>query len=270
MLARWSVIALFASSAVVAASAQRQPGTFTYSHTTQQTLADGTHITRTTHTVMIRDAYGRTRNENEVQMPGRSVMRSVNIMDPIAGVTYFYQEGEGQYVPHTYTRMEMHTNGQSVGLRMMPSPPPLKPVAPAPTPTIASAGGVVTGSVSGSVGTLSSGAVPVSASGSTAEMRPDIKNEDLGFDTVQGVSCKSHRTTETYPVNFFGNDRPIVVTRENCMSVENGGMLVRNMSDDPRTGTQTMLLESASYTEPAATLFQPPPGYTENQQNRPR
>ncbi|HEY9136926.1 MAG TPA: hypothetical protein VIM67_01555, partial [Terriglobus sp.] len=92
MLSRLSVV-LLVSSAMVAAHAQRQPGTFTYSHTTQQTLADGTHITRTTHTVMIRDAYGRTRNENEVQMPGRPIMRSVNIMDPIAGVTYFYQEG---------------------------------------------------------------------------------------------------------------------------------------------------------------------------------
>jgi len=184
-------------------------------------------------------------------------------------VTYFYQEGEGQYVPHTYTRFEMHTNGQSVGLRTMPSPPPLKPIAPTSTPTIASAG-VVTGAVSGSVGTLSSGVVPVSAPGSPVEMRPDIKNEDLGFDTVQGISCKSHRTTETYPVNFFGNDRPIVVTRENCTAVENGGMLVRNVNDDPRTGTQTMLLESASFTEPAVTLFQPPPGYTENTPNRPR
>lgn len=269
MLSRLSVVFLV-SSAMVAAHAQRQPGTFTYSHTTQQTLADGTHITRTTHTVTIRDAYGRTRNENEVQMPGRPIMRSVNIMDPIAGVTYFYQEGEGQYVPHTYTRFEMHTNGQSVGLRTMPSPPPLKPVAPTSTPTIASAGGVGIGAVSGSFATISGGAAPLSASGSTAEMRPDIKNEDLGFDTVQGISCKSHRTTETYPVNFFGNDRPIVVTRENCTAVENGGMLVRNVNDDPRTGTQTMLLESASFTEPAVTLFQPPPGYTENTQNRPR
>ena len=101
-------------------------------------------------------------------------------------------------------------------------------------------------------------------------MRPEIKSEDLGFDTVQGISCKSRRTKETYPVNFFGNDRPIVVTRENCMSVESGGMLVRNVNDDPRTGTQTMLLESVSFADPAATLFQPPAGYTERKQNQPQ
>src|SRR6201999_2858288 len=97
-------------------------GTFTYTHTTQQTLADGTHITRVTHSVTIRDGYGRTRNENELQMPGQSIIRTVNIADPVAGVTYFYQEGEGQNVSHTYTRLEMHRPTQNPGLRTLPSP----------------------------------------------------------------------------------------------------------------------------------------------------
>lgn len=260
MLARWSVVAFLISSAMVVASAQRQPGTFTYTHTMQQTLADGTHISRVTHTVMIRDGYGRTRNENEVQMPGRSIIRTVNIMDPVAGVTYFYQESEGQNVPHTYTRMEMHRPTQNPGLRTLPTPPP-QPSGVA-SGQVSSGIGVVAG------GAVSSGLIPVNQPVGTAEMRPQVKNEDLGFDTVQGISCKSRRTTETYPVNFFGNDRPIVVTRESCMSVESGGMLVRNVNDDPRTGTQTMLLESASFTEPAETLFQPPPGYIERKQNQ--
>lgn len=264
MLARWSVFAFLISTAVVTVSAQRQPGTFTYSHTTQQTLADGTHITRITHTVMIRDAYGRTRNENEVQMPGRSTnMRTVNIVDPVAGVTYFYQENEGQNVPHTYTRFEMHKPAQNLGLRTLPAVPSSSGIV---TGAGALGAGVVTAIAGGSVG----GAVPVSQPGGSTEMRPEIKNEDLGFDTVQGVSCKSRRTTETYPVNFFGNDRPIVVTRESCMSVESGGMLVRNVNDDPRMGTQTMLLESASFADPATSLFQPPPGYTERKQNQPQ
>ncbi|MEZ2345489.1 hypothetical protein [Terriglobus sp. RCC_193] len=262
MLSRLFVVALFSSSAVVAASAQHQPGTFAYIHTTQQTLADGTHIMRATHTVMIRDAYGRTRNENEVQMPGRSITRSVSIVDPIAGVTYFYQEDEGKNVPHTYIRFEMHRSAQNPGLRTLPATPPSSGVVAGPS----SLGtGVVTGMAGGMV---SGGAVPVSQTGVVAEMRPEVKNEDLGFDTVQGISCKSHRTTETYPVNFFGNDRPIVITRENCMSVGSGGMLVRNVNDDPRTGTQTMLLESATFADPAANVFQPPPDYTERKQNQ--
>lgn len=261
MLPRLYVLALLISAATVAVHAQRQPGTFTYSHTTQQTLADGTHITRTTHTVMIRDAYGRTRNENEVQIPGRSIMRSVSIVDPIAGVTYFYQEGEGQNIPHTYTRFEMHRPMENPGWRTLPATPPSPGVV---TGTSSSVTGVTTG-----VAALGN-AVPGSQPSVSVEMRPVIKNEDLGFDTVQGISCKSHRTTETYPVNFFGNDRPIVVTRESCMSVGNGGMLVRNVNDDPRTGTQTMLLESASFADPAANLFQPPPAYTERKQSQPQ
>jgi hypothetical protein len=102
-----------------------------------------------------------------------------------------------------------------------------------------------------------------------AASRPEIKNEDLGFDTVQGMSCKSHRTTQTYPVNFMGNDRPIVTTRETCMSVETG-MVVRNVNDDPRTGTQTMMLEGVSLTEPPESVFQPPAGYTQRTQNVPQ
>lgn len=266
MLARWSVVALLVSSAVVAASAQRQPGTFKYVTTSLQTLADGTHITHTTHTVNIHDGYGRTRNEYEMQIPGRPVARSVNIIDPVAGVSYFYQEGEGQNVPHTYNRMEMHQNGQGAVQGSM-SPLLTSPPPPSRTPQLS---GLVVGAVaSGSPAVIHS--APLSGvPGGVQEMRPEIKNEDLGFDTVQGVSCRSHRTTETYPVNFFGNDRPITVTREYCTAVENGGMMVRNVNDDPRSGLQTMLLESASFSEPAESLFQPPAGYSENVQNRPR
>ena len=269
MLARWSVLALLALSAWAAASAQRQPGTFTFSHTTEQTLLDGTHIKRVTHTTTIRDSAGRTRSENESQIPGRAVIRSVNIMDPVAGVSYSYQGGEGDSSPHTYTRVEMHPKEQAgvpqgAMLSMLASPPPPPPPSSAVVikPPMSGMGFVAGGVMSGGPET---GALGVT----TAQMRPDIKSEDLGFDTVAGVSCKSRRTTRVFPTGFYGNDRPITVTREDCIAVGNGGMMVRNVTDDPRTGTQTMLLESASFTEPAETLFQPPAGYTENTPNRP-
>lgn len=259
MLSRWSVAVLLCP-AVVAASAQRQPGTFKYVNTSVQTLADGTHITRTTRTVTIRDGYGRIRGENETEIQGRPMIRNINISDPVAGVSYFYQEavGDDANVPHTYTRIEMNRSVQNPGLRVMPAPAPPATVRP-PVAT--------TGTVTGSV--MAGGAVPPAQPGITQAMHPEVKNEDLGFDTVQGLSCKSHRTTQTYPVNFMGNDRPIVTTRETCMSMENG-LVLRNVNEDPRTGTQTMLLEGVSLTEPPESLFQPPAGYTERPLNRPQ
>lgn len=253
MLARWSVVALLVSSAVVSVSAQRQPGTYTYIHTTQQTLADGTHILRTTHSTTIRDGYGRMRLENETDLPGRPVIRTVNITDPVAGVSYFYQEavGEGAYVSHTYTRTEMYPPAQ---LTSKISTPPRTRIAPTVSAPPSGAGmvGFTTGNTS--------------PSGAASLPRPEVKSEDLGFDTVQGISCKSRRITEVYPVNYFGNDRPITVTRESCFAADSG-MAVRNVNDDPRLGTSTTLLESVNLTEPAANVFQPPPDYTENKQN---
>lgn len=254
MLPRLCVLALLISPATAVVHAQLQPGTFTYIDTQQQTLADGTHITRVTHRTAIRDGYGRMRTENEITIPGRPVMRMVNIIDPLAGLSYLFQIGEGQSAPHTYTRMERVSQPVS----KISQTPPL------PTLIRATGSGAATEGTPPAVGTTANGMV---VSGTiTAAMRPSIKRDDLGFDTVQGISCRSTRTTETYPVNFFGNDRPLTVVHETCISKESG-MTVRTVTEDPRTGTQTMLLDSVSLTEPPESVFQPPPDYTENKQN---
>jgi hypothetical protein len=100
------------------------------------------------------------------------------------------------------------------------------------------------------------------ASGGLANMpRPEMQSEDLGTQMIEGVTARGHRTTQTWPVDSVGNDRPIVAVFENWFSEQLGGMTVLSKSNDPRHGETTTTLKNISLAEPDPSLFQPPPGY---------
>jgi hypothetical protein len=106
-------------------------------------------------------------------------------------------------------------------------------------------------------GTL--GAVPSGAPGNIP--RPEIQSEDLGTQLIEGVTAHGRRTTQTWPVDSVGNDRPIVSVNEFWTSEQLGGMLVLSKNTDPRYGETTTTLKNVSLSEPDPSLFQPPPGY---------
>ena len=66
--------------------------------------------------------------------------------------------------------------------------------------------------------------------------------------------------TTTWPVGFFGNDRPITTVTETWTSRELG-MTVMTKTSDPRSGESTMRLSNISQAEPDASLFQVPSDY---------
>jgi hypothetical protein len=100
--------------------------------------------------------------------------------------------------------------------------------------------------------------------GNPAEARPprmngaaNVKTEDLGHQTMEGVAVEGRRVTTTIPAGDMGNDQPIVVVSETWYSPELQTMVLSKRSD-PRSGDTVTRLTNIGRSEPARTLFEPP------------
>jgi len=213
---------------------------------TVQTLADGTHITNGTQKVVhYRDSLGRTRTERTpMQPPGFMAVSApappifIEIVDSVGGNRYSFDSNN-----HTAHRSPL---GPVRAGKVLASP--------------ASPAYAVTDRVT-VVAPASSKGLFASASGVNAQRpRPEISNERLGTQTIEGVLAEGTRMTTTYPVGFLGNDRPVTTVTETWTSREIG-MAVLTRTSDPRSGESTMKLMNISRAEPDPSLFQPPAGY---------
>jgi len=91
-------------------------------------------------------------------------------------------------------------------------------------------------------------------------MKPTTQKEDLGTDFIDGIRVRGFRTTVTYPVASFGNDRPVAMSHEYWFSDElRINLLVKR--NDPRTGTQVLKLSDLRREEPDVALFDVPVDY---------
>jgi hypothetical protein len=218
-----------------------------------QTLADGTHINRTTQTMVYRDSAGRMRRETP---------DSITIWDPVANVSYALD-------PKTQTAMRLPLglgavtkmanaqrglNGQEMrfvyrSATVAPPDAPLPlPVPPMPPPAAGQAGDTFF---------LSAGAVP-GLSAMQVKLTP--KSESLSPQTIEGVNAEGTRITSIIEAGQIGNDRPIQIVDERWYShdVETA---VRWTHSDPRTGQETLQLTGISRVEPSPDLFQVPANY---------
>jgi hypothetical protein len=83
----------------------------------------------------------------------------------------------------------------------------------------------------------------------------------LGTQTIGGVTAEGTRYTRTIPAGQIGNAKPIVIVTERWYSADLQ-MVVMTKRSDPRSGDTTFQMTSIARTEPAASLFQVPAGYT--------
>ena len=228
-------IAMGVSSGYGGPAAQtNNPVSMVFEHKQTQTLADGTHINTVTHEYFYRDSLGRTRMENEVQTFGfvsGTPMHSVNVHDPVARTSTNWQTGGPEGRAHQFNRYDQN--------------PPQRPL-------------MTTAPISSQSHLLAPPPVQPAS-----RPRPKTTTESLGTQDVQGVPCEASRTTVVYPVDFFGNDRPITTVMERCQSREFDRVL-RDSTEDPRSGTRTTTLQSISRGEPDPSLFQPPPDYVDS------
>ncbi len=88
-----------------------------------------------------------------------------------------------------------------------------------------------------------------------------LKKEDLGVQTINGVSAQGTRFTRTIAAGQAGNAKPIVVTNERWYSPDLQ-IVVKTVKSDPRFGTTTYTVTNVVRQEPAAALFTVPSDYT--------
>jgi hypothetical protein len=95
---------------------------------------------------------------------------------------------------------------------------------------------------------------------SNAPRRPQT-HENLGEQSIDGVTVEGSRWASTTPIGEVGNDHPIVSTGERWYSRElQLELLSKNF--DPRQGEYTTTLTNLRRAEPDPLLFMLPEGYT--------
>ncbi len=89
----------------------------------------------------------------------------------------------------------------------------------------------------------------------------NVQTTSLGTKTIDGLTVEGTRVTRTIPAGRIGNDKPMVITREEWYSSELQ-MVVSSTRTDPRFGTTTYQLTNINRSEPSESLFTVPSGYT--------
>jgi hypothetical protein len=84
--------------------------------------------------------------------------------------------------------------------------------------------------------------------------------EDLGTQSVEGVTAHGTRTSHVIAAGKIGNEKPITVTTESWFSDELG-MEVLRIHKDPWSGEVTTKVINVRRGEPEAALFTPPADY---------
>ena len=206
--------------------------------TEQQVLPGGNTIQRQTQTTITRDSQGRMRTETEIAPPGQTPVKRITIHDPVAGVTH-------ELDPQNKSARSMATRGP--GNR----PPGMGPGNPNNTaPRTANGPGPRTNGVS-----------PRNPNGSTRPVDPNVKTEDLGTQSINGVLASGTRTTRTIPAGAIGNVQPIETIHERWVSTDLK-VPVMVKTTDPRFGTTVTQLTNVNRAEPDSSLFTVPSDYT--------
>jgi len=90
---------------------------------------------------------------------------------------------------------------------------------------------------------------------------PDVQTVSLGTKTMDGLTVQGTRRTRTIPAGQIGNDKPIVITRDEWYSPDLQ-MVISSKRSDPRFGTTTFQLTNINRSEPSQSLFIVPQDYT--------
>ena len=87
------------------------------------------------------------------------------------------------------------------------------------------------------------------------------QTENLGLQSINGLSATGTRTTQIIPAGAIGNTQPIQIVREVWLS-QDLKIPVMIKTSDPRFGETTMQLTNVSQANPDPALFQVPANYT--------
>jgi hypothetical protein len=187
-----------------------------------RTLPDGTHIARQTMTVkMYRDSAGRSRSD---RIPGKFFAGQPA---PPATILISDPIAGYSYVLDTANKIARRSPFKSSQAG--------RTAIPLNEPTVA----------------------PVAVANNAG---PQVKTEDLGTQTMEGLIVQGRRVTVTTPAGAIGNDRDIANVSE-IWSNKELRLMILQVRSDPRNGETTTKIENLSRTQPDANLFLPPADY---------
>jgi hypothetical protein len=186
-------------------------------------LADGNHINRETHGKTFRDSEGRTRRENEFDLPNGSKRVSVTINDPVQHVMIMLD-------PQAKTATVQHFKEH------------LMPIPNGDRPSVASA-------------------PPPPAAARTLERQHSFERVSLGTKEIEGFTVTGFRMSTTIEPGRIGNEKPITTVNESWFS-EDLKINLLTKRDDPQNGQSTMTMSNIHTGEPDPLLFQIPEDYT--------
>jgi len=235
------------------------PYSATMANEMAQTLSDGTHIAQTTSGNVARDSQGRTRQDAPLPSIGNlsaaNAPHLVFIRDPVAQVSYTLDltdktaqkmaalpapGGADVAIAGAAAKEKFFIQmGSGASLSSGPMPPPIQ--MPDPVPPAAAEPGVMM--------------LQKTIIGDNEFA--NATTEDLGSQTMQGVTVTGTRTTRVIPAGQIGNDAPISIVTEVWTSPELKTVVYSKRSD-PRMGVQTFQLTNIVRAEPDASLFTVP------------
>ena len=265
------------------ATVQGAPYSGTITNESVQTLSDGTRIVQTSTGTTARDAQGRTRQDTPLPAIGNLEMPAaphlVFIQDPVAQVAYTLNLTDKTaqkmlmpppLLPAVPGGANSATGGASgmvmsgpagaisMGGPMVAGGPGDVARADVPVPPPPGGGDAVfiqTGGVQ-----VADGPMPppmVFQKAIIASDPSEVKTEDLGTQTMEGLLVTGTRTTRTIPAGQIGNDKPISIVTEVWTSPDLK-TIVSSKRSDPRMGEQTFQLTNIARTEPDPSLFTVP------------
>jgi len=189
---------------------------------TTQTLADGNHITRKTQSNVFRDSQGRVRRE--ITLSGFGPMAGSEQPKSFVVINDPVARATFMLYPSQKTAEKM---GRPFARRNGPM----------------------------------NQAMRENGELRQEQNKANLKREDLGTQTIAGVTSQGTRITRTIPAGQIGNEKPITVVHESWYS-NDLQTVVMSKRTDPWSGETTYSLTNIQRAEPDATLFAVPSDYT--------
>lgn len=263
---------------------------------TTQVLSDGNRIINRSTATLYRDSEGRTRREQTLKSiggvtSGATPLQTIMISDPVAGVSYSLDPSsrtahKSPMGSFTFQRSVAGPAGtangtsnfvfKSAGSDSSPAqvgigagtgvgvtssastmPPPITIATAAPTAVAGTAPSSAAPSVNWSAQSGGAGGYQVITREGNSE---DVKKEDLGSQTIEGVAATGTRMTITIPAGKIGNEGPIAIVDERWFS-KDLGLVVMTRHSDPRSGETVYRLTNINRSEPDHSLFEVPGDY---------
>jgi hypothetical protein len=207
-----------------------------------QVLPDGNRIVHRNATRVYRDSAGRTRRET---LDADGQVTTVAISDPSTGESFVFDPKGGKVSRSIVTRTKTRAEGVSIAHE-------------GETLVVTTDGQPgVTQDVTSHVVLTRKGEGAFVGHVASADAKTPVSKEDLGQQTIEGLTANGTRLTTIIPAGTVGNEQPIKVVSEEWTSPDLQ-VLVLTRHSDPRTGDTTYRLSNVVRGEQARSLFDSP------------